>query len=85
MVDGGWTHHLPPKKRGVILKLFHIEITRMGRPSMKNLYPFEDKKGRYLYLIEGKYVAHRKVCQYHAQFTFYDYNEAVEWLSNKWN
>jgi len=51
---------------------------------MKNLYPFDDKKGRYIYLTNDRYVAQRKKDGYSAQYTFYTLAEAVEWVANKW-
>jgi hypothetical protein len=55
-----------------------------GIPIMKNLYPFDDKKGRYIYLANDRYVAQRKKDGYSAQYTFYTLAEAVEWVANKW-
>ena len=51
---------------------------------MKNLYPFDDKKGRYIYLTNDRYVAQRKKDGYSTQYTFYTLAEAVEWVANKW-
>ena len=52
---------------------------------MKNLYPHPDKKGRYIYLRRGKYVAERRHSMGFRQTNiFYTIEEAVNWLLNKW-
>jgi hypothetical protein len=52
---------------------------------MKNLYPLPDKKGRYIYLVNDKFVAQRKVDGCSTQYTFYTLQEAVEWVRTKWS
>jgi hypothetical protein len=50
-----------------------------------NLYPYPNRKGRYLYLEKNKYIAQRKHSSgAREQSTFYTFDEAVIWLLNKW-
>jgi len=52
---------------------------------MKNLYPHPDKKGRYIYLRNGKYVAERRHSMGFRQTNvFYTIEEAANWLLHKW-
>ena len=52
---------------------------------MKNLYPHPNKKGRYIYLRKGKYVAERRHSMgFRESNVFYTIEEAANWLLNKW-
>ena len=50
-----------------------------------NLYPYPNRKGRYLYFENNKYIAQRKHSSgYKVSSTFYTLDGAVTWLLNKW-
>lgn len=50
-----------------------------------NLYPYPNRKGRYLYFRKQKYIAERKHSSgARESATFYTFDEAVIWLLNKW-